>query len=242
MWNRSRRSLKSQSTSVRRIATPALKRKTKAFKFDSLPHRGRRRIRRQFSFTNFSNSHEIISFFIAPPTASARTRSRQCDDPISQRLWLLSSGCCAVRAAPLSRNLKAFALPFPEMQSSRGCLPFGRVSASSGAPFIPTSARSLRRAQNLPALATARERAPRFYGSLRAVNVLLALLRSTLTVLPPPMKRSLSISRGEIVAAVEKSTGKDELFHPSSRPQKLPVTSNEMFCRMPVHVFLVGPH
>ncbi|GEM_PF-5886189 len=131
-----------------------------------------------------SHVREIISFFIAPPIASARTPSRSRDDPNLAKTSSFSVRASTPRVRLLSSESSKPLLSLPAMQSSRGCLPFGRVSASSGAPFIPTIARSLRRAQNLPALATARDTAPRFYGSVRAVKVLLAPLRSTVDCAP----------------------------------------------------------
>jgi hypothetical protein len=44
-----------------------------------------------------------------------------------------------------------------------------------------------------------------FYGSLRAVNVLLALLRSTLTVLPPPKNQvAMGFTRRNCCVCQEK--------------------------------------
>ena len=150
------------------------------------------------------HAREIISFFIAPPIASAKTPSRQRDDPNLAKTLSFSVRASAPRARLLSSESSKPLLSLPAMQSSRGSLPFGRVSASSGAPFIPTIARSLRRAQNLPALATARETLPDFMARCAPSRYCSLRCAPPLTVLPPPMERSLSISRREIVASAKK--------------------------------------
>ncbi len=112
---------------------------------------------------------------------------------------LLRSGLRAVRAVPLFRKLKAFALPFfsdaviARLSSLRPQLRELRCALHSGKRAITAAC-----SESSCAGTAARECAPPFYGSLRAVNVLLVWLRSTLTVLPPPMKRLLSIPRGKL--------------------------------------------
>jgi len=67
------------------------------------------------------------------------------------------------------------------------------------------NARSLRLLRIFLRLATARECAPRFYGSVRAVKVLLATLRSTVDCAPSAQEKVAMDSREEIVATVKRS-------------------------------------
>ena len=151
---------------------------------------------------------EIVPFFIAATHSEReRTRSRQRDDPNLAKTLSFSVRASAPRARLLSSESSKPLLSLPAMQSSRGGLPFGR--ASPQAPVRPSFRQSrahcgvlrifLRWQLRVTLLHDFMARsAPSRYCSLRCAP--------PLTVLPPPMERSLSISRREIVATAEKST------------------------------------
>jgi hypothetical protein len=104
------------------------------------------------------------------------------------------------------RKFKDFAAPLQRC-SHRALPSLRRTSASSAAPFIPTT-RDHYGVLRIPyALALSAWIVSLFYGSVRAVKVLLASLRSTLTPTSSAGKRSVGFHAKKFVAAENEANG-----------------------------------
>jgi len=84
------------------------------------------------------------TFFIAPPTASARTRLCQRDDPnVAKTLSFYRAACTQLLSAESSKPLLSL---FQRCSHRAFVLPSATTPHAPLRPFIPTSARSLRHA------------------------------------------------------------------------------------------------
>jgi hypothetical protein len=103
-------------------------------------------------------------------------------------------------AAPPSESSKTLLSLFQRC-SHRALFSLRRNSARSAARFIPTSARSLRCAQNSLRYRLRVNRAPILWLGARRKGIA-RTLRSTLTVLPPPRESAYRFTRGNLLVAL----------------------------------------